>query len=124
MGDFNTDFLNSYDQSCKDTEFYKCFKNAHVKPETEVGTCLVEENVRDPQIITPEGLKQALLEQNSTFIWSSDSIDENGQAQPTTNGKSKFDHIFYTGAEMTCAQIHTKLAGLTDHLPLSATFKV
>ena len=129
MGDFNTDFLNQYDQPVKQTEFYKLFSNAHVKPITEVGTCLVEENVRNSEISTPEGLKQALLDQNSKFIWSSDKLDEEGQIQITNNGKSKFDHIFYRtqsngkDVKLASGKIHTKFAGLTDHLPLSATFK-
>jgi len=122
-GDFNTDFINSYDQKCKNNLFYETFVDAH-QSGVDVGTCLVEESCRLNEISTPEGLKKKLLECDKKYIWSSDRQDENGECISTDNGKSKLDYIYYRGKlRFEYGQIHTTFAGLTDHLALSATFE-
>ena len=69
-GDFNTDFINSYDQKCKKNSFYETFLDAHQLTGAtggEIGTCLVEESVRLNEVATPEGLKKKLLECDGGF---------------------------------------------------------
>jgi len=122
-GDFNTDFINCYDQKCKKNNFYETFLDAH-QSEVEIGTCLVEESCRLDEIATPEGLKKKLLACDSKYIWSSDNVNEEGECISTGNGKSKLDYIFYRGKlRFENGQIHTTFASLTDHLVLSATFE-
>ena len=122
-GDFNTNFINPYDQKCKKNQFYETFLDAHQSGQ-EIGTCLVEESCRLNEIATPEDLKKKVLECDSKFIWSSDEINEEGDCISIGDGKSKLDYIFYRGKlKFEYGQIHTTLASLTDHLLLSATFE-
>jgi len=122
-GDFNTNFINPYDQKCKKNKFYETFLDAH-QSELDIGTCIVEESVRLDDIATPEGLKKKVLECDSKYIWSSDDVNEEGECISNGDGKSKLDYIFYRGKlRFEYGQIHTTLASLTDHLLLSATFE-
>jgi len=133
MGDFNTDFLNPYDVACKENAFYERFTDAHPAALGRIGTCLVEQSCRAEQVATPSALRQVLTQCDEKYVWSSDIVEDD-EAKQSTNGKTKFDFIFYTGPNqgddlttkklLKNAQIHTTFAQLTDHLTLSVTFQL
>ena len=64
QGDFNTDFLNPYDLSCKENAFYERFTDAHPAALGRIGTCLVEQNCRSAKVATPNSLRQVLMQRD------------------------------------------------------------
>jgi hypothetical protein len=95
----------------------------------ELGSCLKVVSTRLEAVQTPSGLKSVLLERDPKYVWSSSRVNrETGRVESLENGSTRFDYILVRPATPSpisvTAQLHTKLAGLTDHVPISAVLNL
>ena len=95
----------------------------------ELGSCLNVVSSRLEAVQTPYGLKSVLLDQDPKYVWSSSRLNKDtGQVESLNNGATRFDYILvlpHTPNPISVtAQFHTKLAGLTDHVPISAVLSL
>ncbi|CAG5113054.1 Oidioi.mRNA.OKI2018_I69.chr2.g7203.t2.cds [Oikopleura dioica] len=126
-GDFNTDPRSPIDDACLKSQIFEDFRDplAHC----ELGSCLKVVASRLEEVQTPSGLKQVLLDKDPKFIWSSSKLNKDtGEVESLDNGCTRFDYILilpHTPKPISVtAQFHTKLAGLTDHVPISAVLSL
>lgn len=95
----------------------------------ELGSCLKVVSTRLEEVQTPSGLKSVLLDRDPKYVWSSSRVNrETGRVESLENGSTRFDYILVRPATPSpisvTAQLHTKLAGLTDHVPISAVLNL
>lgn len=126
-GDFNTDPRSPIDDACLKSQIFEDFRDplAHCG----LGSCLKVVSTRLEQVQTPSGLKSVLLDQDPKYVWSSSRVNrETGLVESLENGSTRFDYILVRPATPSpisvTAQFHTKLAGLTDHVPISAVLNL
>jgi endonuclease/exonuclease/phosphatase family metal-dependent hydrolase len=140
-GDFNTDPRSPIDDACLKrykkalflvvviifSQIFEDFRDplAHC----ELGSCLKVVSTRLEAVQTPSGLKSVLLERDPKYVWSSSRVNrETGRVESLENGSTRFDYILVRPATPSpisvTAQLHTKLAGLTDHVPISAVLNL
>ena len=57
-GDLNLDLKSDYDKPCKNSKIFMGFTDTMNK--SNVGTCMIEEKCRHPDVSTPRGLQKAM----------------------------------------------------------------
>jgi len=124
-GDLNTDKYSNFDQrNCFGSKIFREMQDATA--EISHGSTFVIENNRDPEVSTPLSLKKTLEARNPKFVLSSDNETSKGTIESSQNGKVLFDYILYRSENQTnhVTRMHTTLASMTDHVPISAQFKL